>query len=38
MTCEDHDILWIMKQNLGKNRLERMDAEWVAKCRERYFA
>lgn len=38
MACEDHDIRWIMKQNLGKKRLERMDAAWVAKCREKYFA
>jgi hypothetical protein len=30
----DRDIRWIMKQNLSKKRLERMDAEWVAtwKC------
>ena len=25
----DRDIVWIMKQNLGKKRLVRMDAEWV---------
>lgn len=23
------DVLWIMKQNLRKKRLVRMDAEWV---------
>ena len=28
----DQDIRWIMKQNLNKARLARMDAEWVAKC------
>jgi hypothetical protein len=27
---QDRDIVWIMKQNLRKKRLERMDAEWVA--------
>ena len=26
---EDRDVLWIMKQNLRKKRLERMDAAWV---------
>ncbi|HSR34573.1 MAG TPA: hypothetical protein VLY63_28725 [Anaerolineae bacterium] len=25
----DRDIRWIMKQNLSKKRLKRMDAEWV---------
>lgn len=29
-TVDDKDILWIMKQNLKKKRLERMDAGWVA--------
>jgi hypothetical protein len=28
----DKDIRWIMRQNLGKSRLERMDAEWVVRC------
>jgi hypothetical protein len=26
---DDKDVLWIMKQNLRKKRLTRMDAEWV---------
>jgi hypothetical protein len=26
----DADIQWIMKQNLKKKRLARMDSEWVA--------
>jgi hypothetical protein len=30
---EDRDVLWVMKQNLRKNRLARMDAEWVAAAR-----
>jgi hypothetical protein len=28
-TSDDRDVLWIMKQNLRKKRLERMDAAWV---------
>ncbi len=27
--AQDADIRWIMKQNLGKARLARMDAAWV---------
>lgn len=34
----DRDVLWIMKQNLGKKRLERMDAEWVEAWRGRLGA
>ena len=28
---DDRDVLWIMKENLRKKRLERMDPEWVRK-------
>jgi hypothetical protein len=28
-SSDDGDVLWIMKENLRKKRLERMDAEWV---------
>jgi hypothetical protein len=28
--CDDRDIQWIMKENLRKKRLERMDPEWTA--------
>ena len=28
---DDKDMLWIMKENLRKNRLTRMDAKWVEK-------
>ena len=28
--CDDPDVRWIMRENLKKKRLERMDAEWVA--------
>jgi hypothetical protein len=31
----DKDILWIMKENLKKARLERIDAEWVKKWQYR---
>ena len=29
-SSEDRDVRWIMRQNLGKKRLERMDDAWVA--------
>lgn len=29
LPSDDKDVLWIMKQNLRKKRLTRMDAEWV---------
>jgi hypothetical protein len=29
LESNDKDILWIMKENLKKNRLAKMDAEWV---------
>ncbi len=31
---EDAVVRWIMKENLRKKRLERMDMGWVQKCRE----
>ncbi len=31
----DRDIRWIMKQNLSKARLARMDGEWVERCKAR---
>jgi hypothetical protein len=30
--CDDKDIHWVMKENLKKNRLVKMDADWVKKC------
>jgi hypothetical protein len=33
---DDGDVRWIMKQNLRKKRLERMDAEWVRTSRTRF--
>ena len=35
MADTDQDIRWIMKENLKKNRLARMDAGWVSKWRSR---
>ncbi|MCX6026691.1 MAG: hypothetical protein NTY23_10615 [Chloroflexi bacterium] len=32
------DLLWIVKENLSKNRLTRMDPAWVADCRRRIAA
>jgi len=29
MASTDPDVRWIMKENLKKNRLLRMDADWV---------
>ena len=37
LACEDKDVRWIMKENLGKARLERMDAAWVTQCREEFL-
>ena len=32
---EDPDVRWVIKENLKKKRLERMDAQWVAGARKR---
>lgn len=32
---EDRDVRWIMRQNLSKKRLERMDGNWVATWRSK---
>jgi hypothetical protein len=34
-SSDDKDVLWIMKQNLRKKRLTRMDAEWVERWKVR---
>jgi hypothetical protein len=34
-SSHDADVLWIMKENLRKKRLERVDAEWVTKWQAR---
>lgn len=35
MENPDRNVRWIMKQNLTKKRLEKMDASWVAAWREK---
>jgi hypothetical protein len=32
LNSEDKDIRWMIKENLKKNRLIKMDAAWVKKC------
>lgn len=32
LSSEDKDIRWMMRENLKKNRLLKMDAQWVKKC------
>jgi len=32
---DDPDVRWVIKENLKKKRLERMDAQWVAGARKR---
>lgn len=36
LVTSDKDVLWIMKENLKKARLVRMDAEWVEKWRGKW--
>jgi hypothetical protein len=33
LASNDPDVLWIMNENLKKNRLSKMDAAWVEHCR-----
>jgi len=33
---DDPDVIWIMKENLSKKRLERMDPVWVEKWKARF--
>jgi hypothetical protein len=32
---DDKDVLWVMKENLRKKRLIRMDAQWVTTSKTR---
>ncbi|HEY4667185.1 MAG TPA: hypothetical protein VIH26_07765 [Anaerolineales bacterium] len=32
---KDRDVQWVMKQNLGKNRLTRLDPKWVERAQKR---
>jgi len=34
-SSDDKDVTWIMKENLRKKRLARMDAEWVGRWKVR---
>ena len=34
LLSQDKDVRWIMKENLRKARLKRMDAEWLESCKE----
>ena len=38
MESADADVAWVMKENLGKNRLSRIDPDWVEKWRKRLLA
>ncbi len=33
LRSDDRDVLWIMKENLGKQRLIQIDPAWVARWR-----
>lgn len=35
LATQDPDVRWMLKQNLGKNRLNRLDARWVEACKAR---
>ena len=35
LACDDKDVIWIMKQNLRKKRLARVDAAWVETWKRR---
>jgi hypothetical protein len=32
LDVDDKDLRWMMKENLKKNRLIKMDADWVKAC------
>lgn len=33
LASSDRDVRWVMKENLRKNRLQRLDAAWVERCK-----
>jgi hypothetical protein len=35
IASSDRDVRWVMRENLKKNRLLRLDPEWVAECQMR---
>ena len=38
LASSDKDIMWIMKENLKKNRLMKVDADWVKAWNTRIMA
>lgn len=36
MNCDDKDIAWIIKENLKKERLKRMDQEWTERMNKKW--
>ena len=35
LTSQNKDILWVLKENLKKNRLVKMDPQWVRDCQSK---
>ncbi len=35
LASDDPDVRWIMRENLKKARLQRLDPEWVARMQRR---
>lgn len=35
VACDDRDISWIMKENLKKDRLRKMDREWTERMKQK---
>ena len=33
LSSEDRDVRWLVRENLKKSRLARMDPDWVERCR-----
>jgi len=31
MTCDDKDIIWVLKESLRRERLKRMEQDWTKK-------
>jgi hypothetical protein len=36
LEADDRDVIWVMKENLRKNRLARLDPDWVRQWRRRF--
>lgn len=35
VASQDKDINWIIRENLKKDRLKRMDEAWVQECKQK---